>query len=284
MKHTFSLNSDLLPIINFGMYGSWLDLGERAYGYIHDDPDSNPFAEISDYDTGDYMDDLAGIAGDVISDAIRSSDYNVSRYGIAEINVSGHWSPRYYNYANDKLLLEVTIDTGGETVENWGQRVMDELREYECVEEYCRRVYRDGFGYHNFMPTYDELADFAACYARNNSRAVAAVLSCAMVREGLINNDGQPTLQGYYEERVLEDTYAGDYITIGYSIDEELAVLMEYEAETEELMHNVASITGYHHWSGHGNEIENFLRWADSECLSPDDLKNTELLTQMYAA
>lgn len=165
------------------------------------------------YDTvrmEDWKKSLTKAAQDYLNDTI----IDVLRdYGLLNIEAVEIWSPKYYNYHQDELVMDVTMQQG------W-QRIMAakvaQWKDCEAVKRYISKHWKSCSGYVNFMPeSLDEVLT-----EDNKDRQLAAYLTLALVAEGIDLDYGN----------IMEDLY---YRMDDFSGYDRVNVLAEYMDEDE---------------------------------------------------
>lgn len=184
------LNSNLLPLIDVGMYGTALDFSEVfssdiEEGYVNESNEDTLYENYRKY--------LAETAQEFIDEYFLPT---FKKYGVEKIVVTGLWSPTSYNYTNDELNFEIYVsDDWAKWVEPIFRRVYNDGR----VQEYAKTNYRDYPGYWNYMPeTLEECLKF-----EDFERCSAEILTLCMVYEDKINAN----YQDVFECEVYENSY-----------------------------------------------------------------------------
>lgn len=208
----YNMTSNLFPCICVAMY-------ETILSPIVFEDSMNEGEEPYYYDTVDFDDwkvELTKVAQDYL-------DHNVieglRKYGLLNIEACSIWSPAYYNFHQDELVMDVTMASDWQAtmkaqIELWKGR--------EDVEKYIRQNWRSCSGYVNFMP--ESLEEVLT--EQDEERQLAAYLTLAMLVEGSLR---------HYED-ILEDLYyaMNDSFQDWHSVN----VIEEYmdEAEAEKLL------------------------------------------------
>ena len=208
----YNMTSNLFPCICVAMY-------ETILSPMVFEDSMNEGEEPYYYDTVDFDDwkvELTKVAQDYL-------DHNVieglRKYGLLNIEACSIWSPAYYNFHQDELVMDVTMasdwqDTMKAQIELWKGR--------EDVEKYIRQNWRSCSGYVNFMP--ESLEEVLT--EQDEERQLAAYLTLAMLVEGSLR---------HYEDILEEFYYAmNDSFQDWHSVN----VIEEYmdEAEAEKLL------------------------------------------------
>ena len=203
----YNMTSNLFPCICVAMYETVLSPNFFLES-MNDGEDQYM------YDTLDWQDwktELVKVSQDYIDSNVIES---LKNYGLLKIEACSIWSPKYYNYHQDELVMDVTMqqdwqDTMKEKIEAWRGR--------QDVIDYIKKYWRSYSGYVNFMPeSLDEILT-----EDDEDRQLAAYLTLAMLVEG--------TLRPYDE--ILDDLYYS--MNDSFCDYERVNVLAEYMDEQE---------------------------------------------------
>lgn len=170
----YNMTSNLFPCICVAMYDTVL-----SPNYFLES--KNESEDQYMYDTlswDDWKTELLKVSQSYINSNVIES---LKNYGLLNIEACSIWSPKYYNYHNDELVMDVTMkadwqDTMKEKIESWRDR-------YD-VKEYISENWRSYSGYVNFMPeSLDEILT-----EDDEDRQLAAYLTLAMLVEGKLRH------------------------------------------------------------------------------------------------
>ncbi len=248
---TYNMTSGLFPCICVAMYYTLLspmcfeeslNEGEDEFYY-------------NTVDTDDWKTELVKVAQEYLDDEVIESLRN---YGLENIEAASIWSPKYYNYNQDELIMNVTMQKDWQAIM---QQKTEEWKDRKDVREYIHDHWRSCSGYINFMP--ESLQEVLT--EENEERQLAAYLTLAMLVEGSLRHAGD----------IMEDLY---YRMEGFSDYERVNVVEEYYDDEEDAM-NLLKL-----WE---NDFEwNELYWSlcdkigcpwlhDKECESLDGKKDS---------
>jgi len=206
-NEVYNMTSGLFPCICVAMYETLLSPSVFEESI-------NDGEEEFYYDTVDFSDwktELTKVAQEYLNDCVIDSLRN---YGLENIEACSIWSPKYYNYHQDELVMDVTMK------KDW-QKIMQEKieawRDNDDVKKYISKYWHSYSGYINLMPeSLDEVLT-----EEDEERQLAAYLTLAMLVEG--------SLRPYDE--VLEDLY---YRMDDFSDYERVNVIEEYYCDSFE--------------------------------------------------
>lgn len=164
MKTRIKLNSDMLHnLVSCGLYETAISptvyFNDEYLEYFYNEIDINEFWEV--FDNQKYKDIIKEIVTDLIPTNIQLA--NNLNMGIDVLNIK---SSTYYNYSNDELEFNVTIDI---------ERLYDEVLSNENVEafsEFLNKTYKSCEGFWCFMPN--------SIYEFENSTDIERKVSCAV--------------------------------------------------------------------------------------------------------
>jgi hypothetical protein len=203
----YNMTSNLFPCICVAMYETVLSPNFFLES-MNDGEDQYM------YDTLDWQDwktELVKVSQDYIDSNVIES---LKNYGLLKIEACSIWSPKYYNYNQDELVMDVTMqqdwqDTMKEKIEAWRGR--------QDVIDYIKKYWRSYSGYVNFMPeSLDEILT-----EDDEDRQLAAYLTLAMLVEGTLRPYDEILDELYYS---MNDSFC-DY--------ERVNLLAEYMDEQE---------------------------------------------------
>jgi len=203
----YNMTSNLFPCICVAMYETVLSPNFFLES-MNDGEDQYM------YDTLDWQDwktELVKVSQDYIDSNVIES---LKNYGLLKIEACSIWSPKYYNYHQDELVMDVTMqqdwqDTMKEKIEAWRGR--------QDVIDYIKKYWRSYSGYVNFMPeSLDEILT-----EDDEDRQLAAYLTLAMLVEGTLRPYDEILDELYYS---MNDSFC-DY--------ERVNLLAEYMDEQE---------------------------------------------------
>lgn len=208
----YNMTSGLFPCVCVAMYETILSptffeehMNEGEDEFYYNTVNSDDWEKALTEAAQDYLDDS-------IIDVLRN-------YGVLSIEAEGIWSPQYYNYNTDQLVMDITM------VHDWQEIMTGKVaawQQNDDVKSYIREHWRSYSGFVNFMPeTLDEVLT-----EDDEERQLAAYLTLALVAEGVDMNRGN----------MIEDLY---WRMEGFSDYERKNVIEEYYddvCEAEKLM------------------------------------------------
>lgn len=202
----YNMASGLFPCVCVAMYETLLspqvfeeNLNDGEDEFCYDTVDWDDWKKALTEAAQDYLDDT-------IIDILRD-------YGLLNIEACSIWSPQYYNYHQDELIMDVTMQ------KDWQKIMTEKVTEWqdcEAVKKYISKNWRSCSGYVNFMP--ETLSEVLA--EDDEERQLAAFLTLALVAEGVDLNCGD----------IMEDLY---YRMESFSGYERVNVLEEYYTDTD---------------------------------------------------
>lgn len=171
-NEVYNMSSNLFPCICVAMYETVL-----SPNFFLDS--MNEGEDQYCYDTLNWQDwktELTKVSQDYIDEQVIESLRN---YGVLKIEACSIWSPKYYNYNTDELIMDITMDpswkdTMVKSVESWHNN--------SDVEKYIKTYWHSYSGYCNFMP--ESLDEILA--EDDEDRQLAAYLTLAMLVEGTL--------------------------------------------------------------------------------------------------
>lgn len=198
----YNMTSGLFPCVCVAMYETILS--PQAY-----EDSLNDGEEEFCFNTVNYKDwkkSLTEAAQEYLDDSIIDC---LRDYGLLNIHAEGIWSPKYYNYHNDELVMEVTMQ------HDWQKKMTAKVAEWqhnEAVKDYISKYWHSCDGYINFMP--ESLGEILT--ETNEDRQLAAYLTLALIAE-CVNLDYAEILcdlyyrmddfSGYERTNVIEEYY-----------------------------------------------------------------------------
>lgn len=208
----YNMTSNLFPCICVAMYETILSPNFFLEG-MNDGEDQYMYDTLS---WDDWKTELVKVSQDYIDSNVIDSLRN---YGLMKIEACSIWSPKYYNYNQDELVMDLTMQAGWqdimkEKIESWRGR--------DDVQKYISKYWHSYSGYVNFMPeSLDEILT-----EDDEDRQLAAYLTLAMLVEG--------TLRPYDE--ILDELC--EIMNSSFCDYESVNVLAEYmdEQEAEKLL------------------------------------------------
>lgn len=203
----YNMTSGLFPCVCVAMYETILS--PSVFEESINDGEDEFYYDTVDFD--DWKKSLTEAAQDYLNDSVIDMLRN---YGLIDIKALEIWSPKYYNYHQDELVMDITMQ------KDW-QRIMAEKieawRGRQDVEKYISEYWHSYSGYVNLMPeSLDEVLT-----ELDEDRQLAAYLTLAMLVEG--------TLRPYDE--ILEDLY---YRMDDFSDYHRVNVVEEYYSDSYE--------------------------------------------------
>ena len=208
----YNMTSNLFPCVCVAMYETVLS----PNFYLESMNEGDDPYYYTTLDWSDWKTELTKQAQEYIDANVIGS---LQDYGLLKIEADHIWSPKYYNYHNDELVMTITMQQG------WQQIMAQKVQEWqnnEAVKKYISTYWRSYSGYVNFMP--ETLAEVLT--EDDEDRQLAAYLTLAMLVEG--------SLRPYSE--VHEWLY--DAMSCNFGDYERVNVINEHyddECEAEEL-------------------------------------------------
>ena len=203
----YNMTSNLFPCVCVAMYETLLS-PQFFEDRINEGEEEFCYTTIN-FD--DWKKALTEAAQDYLKDYIIDT---LRDYGLLDIEATGIWSPKYYNYHQDELNMDVTMQ------KDW-QKIMEEKvaiwQDCEAVKKYISKNWRSFSGYVNFMP--ESLAEVLT--ETDEERQLAAYLTLALVAEGVDLDCGN----------IMEDLY---YRMDDFSDYERIDVVEEYYSDSIE--------------------------------------------------
>lgn len=166
MAYKIKLTSELLPILNVGLYQSQLS-PENIFSYEIETNESDNLQEV-DFDFQSYRRDIARIARRIIFDELHPALY---KYGVKNIAVEEPVRPGDSNYyASD--YIEIYLNVTDDFCQNMREQI-DEWRKIPNWEDNANQMIKESWascsGFYSFMPQnveeIYEMGDFERCTA-----------------------------------------------------------------------------------------------------------------------
>ena len=187
----YNMTSNLLPCVCVAMYETLLS--PSFFEDSLNDGDEEFYYSTVNFD--DWKKELTIKAGEYIEDHIIESLRN---YGCLNIEAVSIWSPKFYNYHQDELVMDVTM------VQDWQSIMAEKIESWrgrQDVEKYINKHWHCYSGYVNFMPeSLDEILT-----ERDEERQLAAYLTLAMLVEGCLKDSGDIMEELYYSMENFSD-------------------------------------------------------------------------------
>lgn len=269
------LTTELLPLLDVGMYNSFLSPDELFSNDYEDMKSENK--EETDFDMSKYEADVCKIANKIIQEEFSDT---LKKYGVDSIKCVSIGSPKYYNYQNDWGNLDLEVcDDFFMIMESWlqGKCLISGWR--EGADRWMRDTYGSCSGFISFMPTtVQELLEHD-----DVERCVAVYLSLVLWDEGLFYFDVEldvSVAQYSFYERVQESLLYDDYATTESIYDPELwDMFLRFPDKLNELIWELFD-KGVIRYSEivrnvrneRETEMERFLRWTRDNQYSYEDL------------
>ena len=193
-QNVFYLNSNLFPLVCVQMYET--QLSPMAYeDYMRHLDEGEPDGDFTYYtvDYSDWKKELVLVASNYIKQNFLGV---LKKYGVENIEGTGIWSPKYYNYTGDALEMTITMKEG------WEQIMEKSLETFAEITD-CRRYVCENWhscsGFISFMPksVEDVLTE------RDEERRLAAYLTLALVYEDVLEDAGD-SLENLWEAGMYE--------------------------------------------------------------------------------
>lgn len=166
MAYKIKLTSELLPILNVGLYESELS-PENIFGHIIECLESDNMQEV-DFDFAAYRRDFAEIARRIITEEFHPE---LCKYGVNAIAVGDPVMPGSSNYyASD--YIEIDLHVTDDFCQNMREQI-DEWRKIPNWEDNANQMIKESWascsGFYSFMPQnveeIYEMGDFERCTA-----------------------------------------------------------------------------------------------------------------------
>lgn len=166
MAYKIKLTSELLPILNVGLYQSQLS-PENIFSYEIETSESENWQEV-DFDFESYRRDIAQIARRIIFDELHPA---LCKYGVKDISVDGSVRPGASNYyASDYIAIDLIVTD--DFCQNMREQI-DEWRKINNWEDNANQMIKESWGscsgFISFMPQsvqeIYEMEDFERCAA-----------------------------------------------------------------------------------------------------------------------
>lgn len=187
-----NMNTDVIPVVDFGCYGGMLsDVLDDVFVY--------DAVNINAFDPSDeYYDEVAQLIADeydgtdefynqVLSYAPSKIQEAFNEYGIPAQVVSGscRWNhPRFYNYSDDCIEFDMTIDTG------WVRAKFNEFSNDSKFRKFIDDTFSSRSGFISFMP--DDVDSYSALLDSDSGeywKVVSAIIQYIISEDVSIRND-----------------------------------------------------------------------------------------------
>lgn len=172
------MNTDVIPVADFGCYGGILaDALEDVFVY--------DAVNLDYYEGSEYYDEVAQLIDEkydgtseffeqVLEYAPATIQAAFDDYGIAAKVIPGscRWNhPRYYNYSDDVIEFDMTIDT------DWVESKLAEFGNDPDFKNYIKENFSSRSGFISYMP--DDVAEYSELLDPSNPeywKVVSAVI------------------------------------------------------------------------------------------------------------
>ena len=209
----YNMTSGLLPCVCVAMYETVLS--PQVFEENLNDGEAEFFYNVVCWD--DWKKALTEASQEYLD---RNVVEDLKKYGLVSIEAESIWSPKYYNYHQDELCMNITMRKDWQDIM---RTKVEEWRDREDVKEYIHENWRSYSGYVNFMPeSLDEILT-----EDNEDRQLAAFLTLAMVVEGVKMDAGD----------IMDEI--NDWYMVDFSEYDRVCVIDEYydvEADAWELL------------------------------------------------
>lgn len=213
------LNTNLCPIVNVGMYDSYISLGSRLedtdYNVERSDniteEEKNYYYENGDCDTERYKKDVAEIAIKHIKVFFDDIRHIISVKVCDEANID---SPRWYNYRTDELDFEIEIE------DSEINKIIEAVQDVEAGTgffEWAYDTYKSYDGFISFMPYRKD--EFMEGIQDPNSSDFDRALAMYFIwllketnAEMEMYDERFTVYQMLFQEDVFEETFAEGYL------------------------------------------------------------------------
>lgn len=207
-----TLNSNLFPIIRVGMYNSNISSDEifddytivddKENGYIHYDVDYF----WSNFQNDKYVKRIQELSGEFLNGKIDNSNGIEITIKCKEI-----YSPKYYNFSTDEIVMDVTYSKS---------KILQVVKkERETFNQFLKDNYTSYDGFNSF--TSNNYDDWLVDFEENEIRSVGAVLTY-LFQETIKDNRHE------FETYVVENIgYYSDYIDSS-EYESEVVILKKY--------------------------------------------------------
>jgi hypothetical protein len=247
---------------------------------LNEDPD-NEFSYCT-VDWDDWKKALTEAAQDYINDTVI--DY-LRDYGVISIETDSIWSPKYYNFHQDELIMTISMQQGWQQI--MAQKVA-EWQDNEAVKKYISTYWHSYDGYINFMP--ETLAEVLT--EDDEDRQLAAYLTLALLVQNQLYSASEIMEDLYYRMDDFSDYQSANVIDEHYDCEAdgwELQKLWNNDTAWNQLYWDLAHQIGFK-WLHEGPDYlrgkkdsdyqfnaksdgERLLFWAVENQLTVDDLR-----------
>ena len=181
----YNMTSGLFPCVCVAMYETLLS---PQYFEESLNEDDDPYCYTS-LNFDDWKKNLTKVAGNYIQHNVIESLRN---YGCMAIDACSIWSPKFYNYYTDELVMDITMQQGWQNIM---KEKIDLWRNRADVNSYISKNWHSYSGYVNLMPeSLDEILS-----EHDEERQLAAYLTLAMLVEGTLKDSGDIMECLYYD-------------------------------------------------------------------------------------
>ena len=250
----YNMTSNLFPCVCVAMYGTMLD-PQLFEDSLNENEDEFYYNSV---DWQDWKKALTEAAQDYINDSVI--DY-LRDYGVLKIEADRIWSPKYYNYHNDELCMNIAMQ------QDWLQIMIQKVQEWQdnqAVNDYIRKYWHSYDGYVNFMP--ETLAEVLT--EDDEERQLAAYLTLALVAENQLHSAGDIMEDLVYRMDDFSDYKSANVIEEHYDDEceaDELVRLYNNDYHWNQLYWDLAHTIGFI-WLHDSTTKE--LRGIDDICTS----------------
>lgn len=148
MGYKIKLTSELLPILDVGMYQTLLD-PENLFGYIIETLDEDNREEV-DFDFESYVRDVSQLARRMITEELHQA---TRKYGVNTVTVGEIVRPATYNFTSD--YIEINLHVSDDFCQNLREQI-DEWRKIPNWEKEANVMIHDSWascsGFISWMP------------------------------------------------------------------------------------------------------------------------------------
>ena len=144
MGYKIKLTSELLPILDVGMYQTLLD-PKNLFGYIIETLDEDNREEV-DFDFESYVRDVSQLARRMITEELHQA---TCKYGVNTVTVGEIVCPATYNFTSD--YIEINLHVSDDFCQNIREQI-DEWRKVPNWEIEADKMIKESWGsYSGFM-------------------------------------------------------------------------------------------------------------------------------------
>ena len=208
----YNMTSGLFPCVCVAMYETVLS-PQMFEESMNDDEEEFYYDTVR---TDDWKKSLTEAAQEYLNDSIIDV---LKDYGLINIEAVEIWSPKYYNYHQDELVMDVTMQQGWKEIMT---AKINDWRGRQDVIDYIKKYWRSYSGYVNFMPeSLDEVLT-----EDDEERQLAAYLTLALVAEGVNLDCGEIMYDLYYRMDDFSDYHRVNVVEEYYSNTDEAQELI----------------------------------------------------------